>query len=98
MTKMAVTAGKNGKVYILNANNLGGYRLGTGQTDNVLQTIVTDESVFGASGSYPGEGGWIYFTPVGYATYAYQLSFNSAGIPQLRSMMGNPSDMIGRSP
>jgi hypothetical protein len=54
-------------------NNLGGYRLGTGQTDNVLQTIVTDESVFGASGSYPGEGGWIYFTPVGYATYAYQL-------------------------
>ncbi len=96
VTKMAVTAGKNGKVYILNLNNLGGYRLGTGQTDNVLQTIVTDESVFGASGSYPGEGGWIYFTPVGYATYAYQLGFTSSGIPQFTSVAKTNEISAGR--
>ena len=48
--KMALTAGKNGKVYVLNANNLGGYKLGTAQTDNVIQTITTGESVFGAGG------------------------------------------------
>jgi len=34
--RMAVTAGKNGKVYILNADNLGGYKLGLGQTDVCL--------------------------------------------------------------
>lgn len=96
VTKMAVTAGKNGKVYILNLNNLGGYRLGTGQTDNVLQTIVTDESVFGASGSYPGEGGWIYFTPVGYATYAYQLGFNAAGTPQFTEVAKTNEISAGR--
>ena len=94
--QMAVTAGKNGKVYILNLNNLGGYRLGTGQTDNVLQTIVTDESVFGAAGSYPGEGGWIYFTPVGYATYAYQLGFTSTGIPQFTSVAQTNEISTGR--
>ncbi|KAK6593884.1 WSC domain-containing protein-like protein 3 [Botrytis cinerea] len=44
--KMAVTAGKNGKIYVLNANNLGGYKLGPGQTDNILQTIVTSAAVF----------------------------------------------------
>lgn len=81
VTRMAVTAGKNGKIYILNADNLGGYKLGAGQTDGVLQTIPTGKSVFGASGSYPLEGGYIYFTPVGYPTYAYVLVFDVHGVP-----------------
>jgi WSC domain len=79
--KMAVTAGKNGKVYILNADNLGGFKLGVGQTDGVLQTIVTNKAVFGASGSYPLEGGYVYLTPVGYPTYCYQLGFSASGVP-----------------
>jgi hypothetical protein len=96
VSKVAVTAGKNGKVYILNVNDLGGYRLGTGQTDNVLQTINTGESVFGASGSYPGEGGWVYFTPVGFATFAYQLGFNAAGIPQFTQVAKSNEISAGR--
>ncbi|CZR61108.1 related to glyoxal oxidase precursor [Phialocephala subalpina] len=83
VSKMAVTAGKNGKVYVLNANNLGGYKLGTGQTDGIIQTITEGGSVFGAAGSYPLEGGYVYTTPVGYATFAYSLGFTSAGVPQL---------------
>lgn len=79
--KMAVTAGKNGKVYILNADNLGGYKLGVGQTDGVLQTIVNNNAVFGAAGSYPLEGGYLYLTPVGYPTYCYQLDFSASGVP-----------------
>ena len=81
VTKMGVTAGKNGKIYIVNLNDLGGYKLGPGQTDNVIQTIVTDDSVFGGSGSYPLEGGYIYSTPVGFATYAYKLGFSDSGVP-----------------
>ena len=94
--KMAVTAGKNGKVYILNANNLGGFKLGTGQTDNVLQTIVTNEAVFGAAGSYPLEGGYIYITPVGYPTYCYQLGFTSTGIPQFSQVAETNEVSAGR--
>ena len=81
VAKIAVTAGKNGKIYVLNANDLGGYRLGTGQTDRIIQTIETNKAVFGGSGSYPLEGGYIYSTPVGYPTYVYKLGFDGAGGP-----------------
>lgn len=64
--RLAIAAGKNGKVYVLNADNLGGYKQGTGGTDLIVQTIVTNKAVFGGPGSYPLEGGYIYYTPVGY--------------------------------
>lgn len=81
VSKMAVTCGKNGKIYIMNANNLGGYRLGPGQTDNVVQTIATNKAIFGGAGSYPQEGGYLYSTPVGYPTYVYKLGFSASGVP-----------------
>lgn len=94
--KMAVTAGKNGKIYILNANNLGGYKLGAGQTDGIIQTIPTGKSVFGAAGSYPLEGGYIYVTPVGYPTYIYQLGFTSGGVPQFSKIAQTDEISAGR--
>ncbi|KAL9113797.1 MAG: hypothetical protein Q9227_002243 [Pyrenula ochraceoflavens] len=81
VARIGVTSGKNGKIYILNADNLGGYRLGSGGTDGIIQTITTNKAVFGGAGSYPGEGGFIYSTPVGYPTYAYKLGFTSSGVP-----------------
>ncbi|PVH87180.1 WSC-domain-containing protein [Cadophora sp. DSE1049] len=94
--KMAVTAGKNGKIYIVNANNLGGYKLGAGQTDGIIQTIPTGKSVFGAAGSYPLEGGYIYVTPVGYPTYVYQLGFTSGGVPQFSKVAETNEISAGR--
>ncbi|MCJ1476788.1 hypothetical protein MMC13_005457 [Lambiella insularis] len=85
VSKMAITGGKNGKVYVLNANNLGGYKMGTGQGDNIIQTIITNQPMFGAYGSYPLDGGYIYSTPVGAATYAYKLGFTAAGVPNFLS-------------
>jgi len=63
--------------------SLGGYKLGAGQVDGNLQTIATGtNSVFGAAGSYPLEGGYIYFTPVGDATIAYAFQKNANGVPE----------------
>jgi iron transport multicopper oxidase len=59
ISKMAVTVGKNGKAYVMNANNLGGFKQGPGGTDNILQTIISAGAVFGGVGSYPLEGGYI---------------------------------------
>jgi iron transport multicopper oxidase len=67
------------KIYFLNADNLGGFKRGPGQTDDVLQTIGTNHAVFGGSGSSPLEGGYVYFTPVGFPTPAYKLGFDSSG-------------------
>lgn len=50
VTRMAVTIGKNGKAYIMNADNLGGFKLGPGATDNILQTIIAPNAVFGGLG------------------------------------------------
>ena len=96
VSKMGVTAGKNGKVYILNVNNMGGFKLGPGQTDNVVQTIVTGEAVFGAAGSYPLEGGYIYFTPVGYPTYVYKLGFSGSGVPVFSLVGQSAQSSAGR--
>lgn len=81
VSRIAVSIGKNGKAYIMNANNLGGFKQGPGGTDNILQTIVAQGSVFGGSGSYPLEGGYIYFTPVGFPTVCYKLGLDSQGAP-----------------
>lgn len=96
VTKMAVTAGKNGKIYILNANNLGGYRNGPGGTDGVIQTITTNKAVFGGSGSYPLEGGYIYSTPVGYPTYVYKLGFDGNGVPLFTQVGATTEVSAGR--
>ncbi|KAL8776823.1 MAG: hypothetical protein Q9194_002912, partial [Teloschistes cf. exilis] len=96
VSKIAVTSGKNGKIYILNANNLGGYKLGPGQTDGIIQTIVTNKAVFGGVGSYPLEGGFIYSTPVGYPTYVYKLGFTGAGVPVFSQVGHTPESSAGR--
>jgi iron transport multicopper oxidase len=81
VSRIAVSVGKNGKAYILNADNLGGFKQGAGGTDNILQTIIASGSVFGGSGSYPLEGGYIYFTPIGFPTVCYKLGLDGAGKP-----------------
>ena len=41
VNRMAVALGKNGKAYIMNADNLGGYKNGPGGNDGIIQTITT---------------------------------------------------------
>lgn len=91
VTRMAITIGKNGKAYIMNADNLGGFKLGSGATDNIIQTIIAPNAVFGGAGSYPLEGGYIYFTPIGAPTLAYKLGLDQNGSP-LFSKVGQSSD------
>ena len=92
VTRMAITIGKNGKAYIMNADNLGGFKLGPGATDNILQTIISPNAVFGGAGSYPLEGGYIYFTPIGAATLVYKLGLDQNGSP-LFSKVGQSADV-----
>lgn len=96
MARMAVTTGKNGKIYLMNADNLGGYKQGPGQTDLIVQTIVTNQAVFGGVGSYPLEGGFIYSTPVGYPTSVYKLGFGASGVPSFSYVGKTTESSAGR--
>jgi hypothetical protein len=55
MKELGAVVGKSGKLYILDANNLGGYAEGVGQSDNVVQTLQLQAGVWGGCGSYPLE-------------------------------------------
>ena len=92
VARLAITVGKNGVAYIMNADDLGGYMLGTGGRDAVIQTITMPRggSVFGQAGTYPLEGGYLYVTPVNYATQVYSLGFTSSGIPAFTLVAQTP--------
>lgn len=57
---LAVAAGKDGYVYLLNRDNLGGYGMGPHGGDNVVERIGPNGGVWSRPGVWPGEGGWIY--------------------------------------
>jgi iron transport multicopper oxidase len=59
VSRMGVTVGKNGKAYVVNLDNLGGFKQGSANGDAVIQTITMPGggSIFGGVGSYPLEGG-----------------------------------------
>ncbi|KAM7209387.1 WSC domain containing protein [Naviculisporaceae sp. PSN 640] len=96
VNRIGVTVGKNSKVYVMNADNLGGFKQGPGGTDGVIQTIATTNSVFGGVGSYPLEGGYFYFTPVGDTTYAYKFGTDSSGAPFFTRAGRTPTQSAGR--
>ncbi|CAL3964329.1 unnamed protein product [Diplocarpon coronariae] len=96
VSRMAVTLGKNSKAYIMNANNLGGFKQGSGGTDNVLQTIIAQGAVFAGVGSFPLEGGYIYFTPTGGATVCYKMGLSSDGVPSFTLVGKTTGPAAGR--
>ncbi|KAK0630050.1 hypothetical protein B0T17DRAFT_208888 [Bombardia bombarda] len=59
--RMAIVGGKGGKLYLMDAGNLGGFMNGPGGSDAVLQIIKPSRSYFGGTASYPLEGGYLYF-------------------------------------
>ncbi|KAJ6263893.1 hypothetical protein Dda_0030 [Drechslerella dactyloides] len=81
VNRMGVTGGKNGKAYVVNLDDLGGFKLGPGGTDNCIQTITLDNSAFGGAGSYPLEGGYFYFSPSSSPLAAYKFGTDENGKP-----------------
>ncbi|KAG4438082.1 hypothetical protein IFR05_006448 [Cadophora sp. M221] len=81
VTRIALGAGKDAKLFIMNADNLGGFAGGKAGADNVIQTINVGKQVLSGCGSYPLEGGYIYINPSGMGLYAYKFSRDSNGKP-----------------
>lgn len=98
VSRLAIAVGKNGKVYVMNADNLGGYKLGSAGGDNVVQEIGLPGggSVFSDVGTYPLEGGYMYVTPVGYPTLVYKLGFTAAGLPSFTLVAQTDEASAGR--
>ncbi len=57
---LAVAVGKDGYVYLVDRDELGGFGEGPGGEDKVVQRIGPRGGVWSRPGVWPGEGGWVY--------------------------------------
>jgi hypothetical protein len=102
---LAVAVGKDGYVYLLNRDNLGGIGQGAAGSDNVVQRIGPYGGVWSRPGVWPGEGGWVYIPTASGGTSAggssgnlrvYQYGLSGSGMPTL-SLQGTSKEAFGFS-
>jgi len=102
---LAVAVGKDGYVYLLNRDALGGIGEGPSGSDDVVQTIGPYGGVWSRPGVWPGEGGWVYIPTAsdgesGFGSAGnlrvYQYGLSGTGSPTL-SLQGTSSEAFGFS-
>jgi hypothetical protein len=100
---LAVAVGKDGYVYLLNRDNLGGIGQGPSGSDKVVQRIGPYGGVWSRPGAWPGEGGWVYIPTASGGNSAggssgnlrvYQYGLSGTGSPTL-SLRATSSEAFG---
>lgn len=103
--RLAVAVGKDGYVYLLDREDLGGIDQGPGGSDDVVQRIGPYGGVWSRPGVWPGEGGWVYIPTASDGTTAtgssgnlrvYQYGLTPDGSPAL-SLQGTSKEAFGYS-
>jgi hypothetical protein len=102
---LAVAVGKQGYVYLLNRDDLGGSRQGPSGSDRVVQRIGPYGGVWSRPGVWPGDGGYVYIPTASGGTTAagssgnlrvYKYGLDGAGKPAL-SLQATSTDAFGFS-
>jgi hypothetical protein len=85
---LLVAVGKDGRVFLLNRDSLGGRGQGSGGGDAVLGVTGPIEGVWGHPGVWGGDGGYVYLVGSGGPLRALKIGVTGAGLPAL-SLAGN---------
>jgi PQQ-like domain len=85
---LAVAVGKEGYVYLLDRDDLGGYRQGSGSGDDAVQRLGPYGGVWSRPAVWPGDGGYIYIptssgAPAGGTFDVYKYGLTGTGQPSL---------------
>ena len=89
---LGIGAGKQGYVYLLDRDDLGGFRQGPGGSDKVVQRLGPIGGVWSRSAAWPGEGGWTYLPSASPGNSAsgstgqldvFSVGSDGAGLPTL---------------
>lgn len=82
---LLVQVGKDGRVFLLDADSMGGYRQGAKGGDAVLQELGPFDGVWGHPAAYGGQGGWVYILESAGGGYlrAFDYGVSGGGLPQL---------------
>jgi hypothetical protein len=81
--------GKQGIMYVLDQNSLGGYEQGPNQTDDVIQEVATSGGVWSKPAVWPGDGGYVYVPTAG--TVGFQI--NGGSLDVLQRSVTNAGDV-----
>lgn len=94
--QLLVQVGKDGRVFLINARDMGGYRQGPEEGNAVLQTLGPFDGVWGHPAAYGGQGGWVYILESAGGGYLRALSYGlgGKGEPQLTSA-GTSAESFG---
>jgi hypothetical protein len=91
---LMVEVGKEGKLFLLNRDNLGGKAQGSGGTDAVVQSLGPFGGLWGHPAVYGGEGGYIYYPQTFGTMLAFKNGTNGQGSPAL-TLAGNSTETFG---
>ena len=100
---LGVAAGKEGFVYLLNRDNLGGIMMGPNGSDAAVQRIGPYGGVWSRPAVWPGNGGWVYYPTASGGTTSegstgmlnvFQSGVDGQGMPTL-SLVANAPDAFG---
>lgn len=80
---LLVESGKDGRVFLLDRDHLGGSGQGTGGTDDVLQTNGPYRGVWGHPAFWGGGSGYVYLVSSGGPLSAFKLGVSGSGDPTL---------------
>jgi hypothetical protein len=89
-----VQEGKDGRVFLLNADNLGGREQGTGGTDDVVGTVGPIEGQWDHPAVWGGDGGYVYLVGNNGALRALKVGVAGTGLPTL-TIAGASADEFG---
>ncbi len=102
---LAVAVGKDGYVYLLNRDHLGGLGQGSAGADDVVQRIGPYGGVWSRPGVWPGQGGWVYIPTASAGTTGgstsgnlrvYKYGLSGTGTPTL-SLQATSAEAFGFS-
>jgi hypothetical protein len=91
MPHLMVVIGKDGRLFLLDRDHLGGKAQGAGRTDDVVQTLGPYHGVWGHPAVYGGEGGYVYLVQNGQSMLAFRYGTDGSGKPAL-SLAGNSAE------
>lgn len=80
---LLVQMGKDGRLFLLNRDSLGGRGQGTGGTDAVLGMVGPYQGQWGHPAFYGGDGGYVYVVGNGGPLRAFKVGASGSGTPAL---------------
>jgi hypothetical protein len=86
--------GKEGYLYLLNRDQLGGFEQAQGGGDVVVERLGPNGGLWGKPSIWPGDGGYLYYPTNGGPLRAYAAGVSGSGTPTL-ALAGGSSDDFG---